>query len=298
MARGFAQRQAKANAIYYSSKGKSIYSDFSTFAQGKALAKCNAIEFVRDFAVHPAPVVVCEYGVGKGDFAKNFLDEVKKLDASVYSRISYYLFDISEKMLLAAGKTLSSHKGICSFHYFDATKGSPSLPFDYGRCNELLSDLPAEIYSRAESPAPGNIFAQKFLERVEPRRKIPFNFVAQDFLLSLCRLGKKNFRIDIFDYGFYSADDIFSHAVEDWSRLISRKYGTQITVDLNFFQLVSSLKGQGIPVQIEKQKDYAEGIFQIPLQLSHTKAGLDYIKSKKGNAFQEDDGFYHLRAGR
>jgi len=32
-----------ANKSYYSSKGKAIYSDFSTFAQGKALATCNAI---------------------------------------------------------------------------------------------------------------------------------------------------------------------------------------------------------------------------------------------------------------
>ena len=41
---------AAVNAKYYSSKGKAIYSDFSTFAQGKALATANAIEFVHEFS--------------------------------------------------------------------------------------------------------------------------------------------------------------------------------------------------------------------------------------------------------
>lgn len=293
---GFAVRQGKANADYYSSKGKSIYSDFSTFAQGKTLAKCNAIEFCKDFAHRTAPIIVCEYGVGKGDFAKNFLDEVKRRNPTLYGKARYHLFDISEKMLSSARKTLSSHVKICSFSQFDAAKDVPSLPFDYCRINELLSDLPAEICSKEGNPS--DFFARKFLERIDQRRKIPFNFAAQESLLSLCKCGKPNFRIDIFDYGFYSADDIFSHPVEDWNRVIARKYGSQITVDLNFFQLISSLKSQGIPAEVEKQKNYAERVLGIPLTLSHTKKGLDYSPVKKpGNPIKEDDGFYHLRAG-
>jgi hypothetical protein len=293
----FPAKQAKANAKYYSSKGKSIYSDFSTFAQGKALAKCNSIEFCRDFSKHAAPVVVCEYGIGKGDFAKNFLDEIKKRDKQLYSKTRYYLFDISEKMLDAARKNLQPHKSSCTFGLFDASANLPSLPFDYCRINELLSDLPAEIYSKEDAPA--DFFARKFLERIDKRRKIPFNFTAQNFLLQLCKLGKPNFRFDIFDYGFYAADDIFSHSVSDWNRVVSRKYSSQITVDLNFFQLISALKTQGVEASIEKQKAYAEKILATPLQLSHTKAGLDYVQMKsKGINISEDDGFYHLRVGR
>ena len=90
---------AEANRKYYSSKGKKIYSDFSTFAQGHALAKCNALEFVRDFSKNGGNAVVCEYGIGKGDFAKNFLDEVKKLDRKLYAETRYYLIDFSDKMI-------------------------------------------------------------------------------------------------------------------------------------------------------------------------------------------------------
>ncbi len=307
MARSFADKQGRANAKYYSSKGKAIYSDFSTFAQGRALSKSNAIEFVRDFSMHNAPIIVCEYGVGKGDFAKNFLDEVKKQDRILYAKIRYQLFDISEKMLSDAKKNLAAHGEICSFGTFNAASNSPLLKFDYCRINELLSDLPAEIYSRQngqifdasgkEVRAP-DLFTQKFLERIDLRRKIPFNFAAQQFLLSLCKLGKPNFRIDLFDYGFYSADDIFSMPVDEWNRVIARKYGSQITVDLNFLQLSSALRAEGFSVAVEMQKTYAEKVLGMPLEISHTKKGLDYVKKKEQDGSTEDDGFMHLQIGR
>ncbi len=298
----------QANLRYYSSKGKAIYSDFSTFAQGKALAKCNAIEFCHDFSKRAAPVVVCEYGMGKGDFAKNFLDEVKKRDKKLYAKTRYYLFDISEKMLSSARKTLLPHRSICIFGIFNAVSDPPFLPFDYCRINELLSDLPAELYFKNDGQisssdgkpqaAPGS-FILKFMERIDERRKIPFNFAAESFLLELCRLGKKNFRIDIFDYGFYSADDALVLPVQEWNRIIAREYGSQVTVDLNFLQMTSSLHSQNIPAALEKQKDYAEAVLGVKLELTHTKAWLDYSKAnKKGINISEDDGFYHLRIWR
>ena len=307
MARDFPAAQQKANKEYYSSRGKNIYSDFSTFAQGKALATCNAIEFVRDFSNHPAPVVVCEYGVGKGDFAKTFLDEVKKRDSRLCSRTRYYLFDFSEKMLADARRNLKAHAAVCIFGKFDAAREVPSLPFDYCRINELLTDIPAEIYVKKEGaildldgkPAAADIFAQKFLERVEEGRAIPFNFDAEKFLLSLCRAGKKDFRIDLFDYGFYSAEDVFLLPIDEWNRTVSRKYGTQITVDLNFLQMLFALEQEGFSAKIEKQKEYAEKALGFPLELSDKEDCLDYVKAKKQELeISEDDGFYHLRAGR
>ncbi|MCX6772748.1 MAG: SAM-dependent methyltransferase, partial [Candidatus Micrarchaeota archaeon] len=144
-------RISEANKRYYSSKGKNIYSDFSTFAQGKALSTCNAIEFCNDFENSSAPVTVCEYGVGKGDFAKTFLDEVKKRNKKLYSRVRYYLFDISEKMLDAARKNLHAHHDICIFGKFDAALDAPDLAFDYCRINELVTDLHAQIYMKQGS---------------------------------------------------------------------------------------------------------------------------------------------------
>ena len=306
---------ASANKSYYSSRGKKIYSDFSTFAQGKALATCNAIEFVRDFSSHPAPVVVCEYGVGKGDFAKTFLDEVKRRSARLYSKTRYYLFDFSEKMLKDARANLRAHRGICVFGRFDAAREEPDLKFDYCRINELLTDLPARFYAKKggrilelvpdakgkflENAAPfPSPLATAFLSRTDEGRAIPFNFDAEKFLLSLCQRGNGGFRIDLFDYGFYDSEEVFLLPVEEWNRLMVRDYGGQKTVDLNFPQMLSALSSGSIKAEIEKQKEYAERVLGKKLEMRQAKSGLDYVPSRPGDAFAEDDGFYHLRAGR
>ena len=324
--RGNAKKQRKANKSYYSKKGAGIYSDFSTFAQGHALAKCNAIGFVHGFGKKAGIITVCEYGIGKGDFAKRFLDEVKKLDKRLHARTRYYLFDFSEKMLLSARKNLHAHRFICIFGKFDAVRDKPDLQFDYCRINELLTDLPAELYmqkkgaildekgsgiaspslkegaimnSNGKATAGSHLFVSKFLERVDEGRLMPFNFVAQEFLLSLCKAGKPNFRLDLFDYGFYTADDVLLLPAEEWNRLMVRNYGGQLTVDLNFPLLLSSLASDGFSAKIEKQKEYAEKILGIPLRLSETKSGLDYVPAKRGkDGISEDDGFYHLRIGK
>jgi len=303
---------ADVNKSYYSSKGKAIYSDFSTFAQGKAIAKSNAIGFVRDFSdlshCSSGPLVasatsrsgrggeitVCEYGIGNGNFALVFLDEVKKKDASLYARTSYHLFDISEKMIADAEKNLACHKN-CSFTKFDAASELPSQPFDYCRINELLSDLPAEIYARKSNSVPtSNIFVQKFLSRIDEGRQIPFSFAAEKFLLALCRCGRRNFRVDVFDYGFYTADDIFPMPRAEWNSLVARKYGEQITVDLNFLQLSSALLSEGFSVKVERQKEYAQRELGMPLVLDDSGGSLDYVPKKKDDGVEEDDGFYRL----
>ena len=286
---------ADANREYYSKKGKAIYSDFSTFAQGSALATANAIEFADDFSSTSGEIVVCEYGIGNGNFAKVFLNELSSLSPSLYARTRYHLFDISDKMIDDARKSLAKHASICEFHNFDAACELPSLQFDYCRINELLSDLPAEIYARKGNGVPtSNLFVQKFLSRIDDGRQIPFSFAAEKFLLALCNCGKGNFRIDAFDYGFYSADDIFLLPLDEWNRLVSRTYGTQITVDLNFLQLSSAIAAQGFSVNVEMQKDYCERALGMPLTLSQTARGLDYVKKKVADGISEDDGFYRL----
>jgi SAM-dependent MidA family methyltransferase len=295
-----------ANRKYYSSKGKGAYSDFSTFAQGRALAKANAVEFVERFGRRGGEIAVCEYGVGDGNFSKVFLDEVKKRDSGLYGRVSYHLFDLSEKMLAAAKKTLARHRN-CSFSKFDAASKSPLLRFDYCRINELLSDLPAEIYfpqggrmlsfpsgKVASLPERKRIFVEKFLARVEEGRAIPFPFIAQEFLVSLCSLCKDGGAIDVFDYGFYSAEDTLLLPMAEWNRLVARVYGKQITVDLNFLMLSSALSFRGISHSLQPQKAYCERMLGKNLQLSHAKSGLDYVPARS-SIIKEDDGFYYLR---
>jgi len=295
-----------ANRKYYSSKGSAIYSDFSTFAQGKALATANAIGFVRDFSDY-GKIEVCEYGIGNGNFAKVFLDEVKKRDSAIYSRIHYSLFDISEKMISGAKKNLSAHNGTCSFSMFDASFETPSQQFDYCRINELLTDLPAELYfrkgktifNREGKAVSAQPIVSTFLSRIDEARLIPFNFTAEKFLLSLCDCGNGNSRIDLFDYGFYSKDDFLLPA-EEWNRLMVREYGSQLTVDLNFTFIIASVLSCGFSPGIEKQKEYAERELGMPLSLSESESCLDYVRAKpaKGTpGIEEDDGFYHLRIG-
>jgi hypothetical protein len=286
----------RANQKYYSGKGKAIYGDFSTFAQGRALADCNAIEFCRDFPNRSGGIIVCEYGVGSGNFARVFLDEVKSRNPKLYSRTRYLLFDISEKMLSDAKNTLAAHAMRCKFAVFDASSDLPSQEFDYCRINELLSDLPAEVYARKGNSAPtSNIFVQKFLSRMDNGRKIPFPFVAEKFLMALCSAGRKNCRVDVFDYGFHSPDDIFLHPVDEWNGLFAREYGGQVTVDLNFLQLSSALQSAGFKASVERQKEYAERVLGEKLMLDDSDGKLDYVKKEEKDEIDEDDGFYHLR---
>ena len=296
---------ASANNSYYTSKGNAIYSDFSTFAQGSAIATANAIEFARDFSGRQGELDVCEYGIGNGNFANVFLAKLQQLSPFLYARTRYHLFDLSEKMLADAEKSLAAHASRCSFCIFDAAFESPSLPFDYCRINELLSDLPAELYTRkgakifredgkeVSSPAP---IAVRLLGLLDAGRAIPFSFTAEKFLSSLCACGKQGFRVDIFDYGFYFADDITLLPAEEWNRVIVRKYGSQITVDLNFLQLSSALAARGFSAQVEMQRAYCERALGMPLELRQTARGLDYARKKEDDGISEDDGFYHLRA--
>lgn len=277
------------------------------------------MEFCRDFSDRAAPAVVCEYGVGKGDFAKTFLDEVKKRNKALYFRTRYYLFDFSEKMLEGARKNLKAHRGICIFGTFDALFDSPFREFDYCRINELLTDLPAQFFMRKGGraiellPGKGGAFSEKaapsqnpvvsaYLARIEEGRAMPFNFSAEKFLRSLCEKGKMGFRIDLFDYGFYSADDVLVLPAEEWNRLMVRNYGGDddgnLTVDMNFPQILSALLALGFPAKIEKQLDYAQRVLGKKLVMAQTKKGLDYAPSKSNDGIIEDDGFYHLRIGR
>jgi SAM-dependent MidA family methyltransferase len=292
------------NKVFYKSAGSGIYNVFSTFAKGRTIAKCNAIEFCKNFHDKEGKITVHEYGVGDGTFAKIFLDYVKKLDLELYKRLEYYLFDFSSKMLKDCQMTLKSHISKCYFNEFDVLSKKQIDSFDYCRINELLSDLPSEFYyskngeifdlanKKIKTP---NIFVEKFLERIEEERVIPFNFEALNFILSLSKAANKNFKIDIFDYGFYFANEIYQIPKEIWNKIIIRKYKNQITTDLNFFFLFTNLSLNGLNCTIEKQKDYAERILGEKLDLIIGKDFLDYKKSKsKKFSYNVDDGFYYL----
>ncbi|MEM4555080.1 MAG: SAM-dependent methyltransferase [Candidatus Anstonellaceae archaeon] len=300
----------KANLNYYSSKGKAIYRDFLTFAKGKTLSLCNALEFSRWFSGKNGEIIVCEYGVGDGDSAKVFLDHLKKINSELYGRTKYFLVDFSSKMLNDAKAKLRHHLPRLQTVRMDVASEKPTIQFHYCRMNELLSDLPAIFFLKdkrgvfrvsqiengwkihLESEVPN--FVVQFLERIEEGRVIPFNTAAAYFLGNLLELAKDKSVIDIFDYGFYFAEDIFLLDKSMWNSTIARRYSSQITVDVNFPFLLSVAASRGCMGQIERQIEYAERILGKKLKIVQTDKYLDY-RQTDDCSISEDDGFYHLR---
>ncbi len=241
------------NKKYYTKKGKGIYSDFLTFASSdKTLAECTAKEFLDKFGKRkekPAvvdsggetlggtsPLGIAEFGVGNGNFAKSFLEYLEKEAPGL--KVSYSLFDISEKMLSDARKNLGKLAGKCHFIKFDAhTDSLPANAFDFAILNELLCDLEAEVYEKggkAPKDRKNAEWVHGFLLRIETGRKLPFNFAACEFFGRVYDSLKEGGVAHVFDYGFYFYPDIRDVEIGIWNESICRKYGMQITCDVNF----------------------------------------------------------------
>jgi hypothetical protein len=108
---------------------------------------------------------------------------------------------------------------------------------------------------------------------------IPLNFVGVGLLKSL---AKKCKQISVFDYGF----DVFYLPPEMWNMNAARKFGGQITADLNFMFVKNELEKAGLGVKLEKQFEFIEGY-------------CNYKKSGKNKTnIVEDDYFYHLSVSR
>jgi len=170
---------------------------------------------------------------------------------------------------------------------------------DHSSYGTSRSREPAVVVDAGGKP-PSDVspFVSEFLSRVDEGRVMPFNFTGAEFLAKLCACGKKGFCIDVFDYGFQSAEEVFLHPLEEWNRLMVREYGGQLTVDLNVPFVLALLSSKGIGASAEPQKKYAERVMGKKLALVELKNGLDYAPAKK-SALEiiEDDGFFHIRIG-
>ncbi|VVB56484.1 Putative S-adenosyl-L-methionine-dependent methyltransferase [uncultured archaeon] len=311
------------NTSYYQSSSTSIYSDFLTYAQSPQgqLTRAQAHEFHARAREHPKPRhEVLEAGVGEGAFALGFLQELQRLDKAqgtdIHSRVHYTLCDFSKPMLDKA-KTRLEKEGFA--HQIDTREwdasDADSLPLfgaDFIRCNELFSDLPADAYMRKGEqllqarfddkmglhPAPADWaelddFERKLLFALPESYVLPFNRLARDSLFALVQNLHPHGKLDVFDYGFYRADD-FSIPSEIWNQTLVREFNTQWTVDLNFLYLSAALSSEGHFARVEGQEDYvnhwlAENAGAKP----HPSSGLDYDSPTPAD-MQEDDFFYHL----
>jgi len=320
----FDEYQKTVNSEYYSLKGSRIYSDFSTFALGNGkLAIADAWGFYKFAGKTSGNLRVCEFGVGAGHFARAFLDELKRLDeekkTTVASRVTYSLVDFSFKMLEDAKKNLAGYaiETVCS----DALSFRPKEKFHCVRANELLSDLPSKLLFRKgkETFEIGflgkDMASEEFLNApkevgVFPQGyAFPLNTGAIEFLKRLQSLLVSGGYADIFDYGFADFQEVEEEPRVVWNENVSRLYGEQVTVDINFAYLKSVFP----KMKVEPQKEYAERalgkkLFQAQLEGQICYLNQGELKKMKGKLkaegysedfikgeFVEESDFWHAR---
>lgn len=331
--KSLAARMLEKNSAYYRSPSTRIYSDFSTYAQSPAghLARANAKAFYARASAHPRPRFdVLEVGVGGGAFALGFLQELGRQDArertDVLSTIHYHLADFSPPLLSSARAALGQSQATFGVHthLLDASQNAGTiseslsgLRLDLIRCNELFSDLPADLYRfdpsqglqaarldeqmkmriEAAPAAALQDWEQALLRAMPAGCLIPVSQIAARAARSLVRMLRKGGHLDLFDYGFYHRSD-FDMPCAIWNSSIVRQYGAQWTVDLNFLHLAAFLRADGFAPVVERQKAYVEAIERQPMAWG-AQDGLDYSSAKTGRraglpSLQEEDYFYHL----
>jgi SAM-dependent MidA family methyltransferase len=316
----FDEYQKNVNSDYYSEKGKGVYGDFSTFAFGKGrLGSADALEFYEFAKKHSGELRVCEFGVGSGDFAKAFLDELGRLDASLYERISYSLVDVSERMLSDAMERVRGYS-VESVHS-DALAFETKHKFHYVRSNELLSDLPSKLLFRKgreifQLGFEGKKLASrkygkrlKALENFPEGYLFPLNIGAIEFLEKLPAMLAQGGYANIFDYGFVDFGEVSEEPREIWNENVSRLYGEQVTVDVNFAYLMELFP----KMQVGSQKGYVERVlgeklFQVQLEGKMYYLDKNELKRMRGKLkaegysedfirgeFEEESDYWHVR---
>ncbi len=338
---------AERNTAYYQSASTSIYEDFETYAQSPhGLLTCaNANAFHQWALLHPQESYgVLEAGVGEGAFALGFLQELAEADrengTQISSMLRYTLADFSKPMLQKAKARLAS-EGFASqieILEWDAAHPNklnensesvfPNISFDLIRCNELFCDLPADVFVRSGEdlstvhydnhlqphtvPVPWEALErpeQEMMRALPEDYHLPVSRTARNALLFLSHHLADEGRVDIFDYGFYRAED-FVMPAEIWNLSLVREYNSQWTVDVNFLYLSASLTNAGFKTRVEPQAEYAElyrAVCSPPKVLKKNKKeekagkkskpaheGLDYDEGESEDGIEEDDFFYHL----
>ncbi len=333
------------NGKYYKSESTKIHSDFSTYAQdakGAFVEACATGFYAANSGEdeEEKPLRVLEAGIGEANFALGFLQAVERLDkkngTDLSERLRYSLADFSDALLSRAQKKLEA-AGFLHAECIKFDASSDELPSairsaSYGKifCHELLSDVPAGMFCREGK----TIFEVQYSEKLDGKITgnysagplgdamlsalpegyfVPVNREAARAAIMLAETLDANASMDIFDYGFYFAED-FLLPSEMWNMGMVREYGGQITVDLNFIFLSASLHAAGFSCSVERQKGYVERMLGKKLGLKQGRKGLGYSQRKAGQGssgkaglgrsagngvdFDEDDSFYHMRVQR
>ncbi|MDO8339133.1 MAG: SAM-dependent methyltransferase [Candidatus Burarchaeum sp.] len=241
-----------ANSSYYRQKGRRIYKDFSTVVKCCPLvAQADALDFVQrrqGRGGERQKLEIYEFGTGDGTFAFDFLDDVKKQNKGIYSRMDYTLCDISAKLLRETMESERARRHLGRLHKLETdAAGEFSFSADYVRSNELYDDLPAKllvlkkgrVYEvflaaaeageevRKKMCETGGEFPQAFIKmllRCEGRELV-YNFGALAHLRNAMRALKKGGWVDIYDYGYADVSEAEETPPEIWNAGTVREYG-------------------------------------------------------------------------
>lgn len=321
----------KYNSKYYKDPDTNIYDDFLTYAQSPhgILADANATKFY-DHNLHSdkESLSILEVGVGNGNFAHSFLSRLKELDekkgTTLLERVDYTIADFSRPILAKAKDSIKKFDDLCKLDsfLFDAStltncdcgemsdKNKGLGRYDHIRCNELFSDLPADMYVKLDEQIMQVLFDEdmdkelveigeaeldelqmKLISKLPENHFIPLNKIALNSLIYLCNHLAPETYLETFDYGFYKQAD-FDIPADMWNDSTVREYGGQWTVDLNFIYLSAELSDQELTTVVKEQKEYVQEITgERPVHKD--EGSLDYDFETSG--FDEDDFYYSLQ---
>lgn len=275
----FDELQKLVNEHYYKRRGRKLYSDFKTFGSSDKIAHVNAIEFYSWLIENHKgnEIKIYDFGIGNGMFSKFFLRKFYSLDKrkEFLPFLSYFVCDISEKLVKKAEKELSDFEVqgiVCNaLDKLDFMRGA-----SYVRSNEMYDDLPAKIFVRKgidvfevlmdekmqkECVPCRSSGVQNFMKKMPEGYEVPINLGAEKHLGNCLHQLVPGGYIDIFDYGFGSLDEISELPAEIWNNSIVREFNSQLTVDVNFLRMQKLFKHSGI----SPQKEYAERILREKL---------------------------------
>lgn len=313
------------NKKYYS-KGELT---FKTFAGDKRLAIAMAEDFIEraNRVVWDDEITIVEFGPGRGEFARLFLDWVEKLNPEIYNRVEYYLIDFSERLLTQSIRVLHNHKSKIHTIQSDVTEEYPELPpINYARFNEFWDDLPAKIFTLKDNELYEVQTRKRFITTGDhlyeackgflEENPFGYHLMVNDYAIehminTLTNLTEYGY-MDGFDYGFRGMFDITLPPDTFNSGL--RRISDHITYDVNFDLMLTVAKVVGAKGYVETQDDYVQTHFNERLYAVELSEGLRYLTKEEMNTrfkeellrmgysveflsgrFVEGNDYYHIR---
>lgn len=294
--------QKSANEKYYKDPKTRIYYDFKTTSSACSMTALacakKAARMIEAWEKQSSePFRIAEFGIGEGDFAAAFNKELlKQVDST---RFEYVMFDFSKPLLDKAKKLFTKERLIGHFVCCDLANPAKfpyarSGHFEYVISNEMYDDLPASIMCRKgkdvfeavydmegefrEYAPCTNKKALPFAASLPENYNVPVNLGGMENLNMIKSILRPGFGMaDIFDYGFMSYNEIAKEPFEFWNQGVVRKFGTQLTTDVNFELLEEYAKSIGFIAGSMQQSDFIEMMIGEKLTSVELEDGWHYF---------------------